>query len=49
MRVGINLKRFGKILLVFPFLFTPSTYSINTVLFKPIIGQIPIERVISTI
>lgn len=48
-RLSTNGKQCIKLLLALPLLFHPSASTIHTLLFKPIIGAIPIETVISTI
>lgn len=42
-------RKFVNILLTIPQLFTPSATVLHTILFKPIIGIVPIETIIETI
>ncbi|GJQ67322.1 hypothetical protein Trydic_g8222 [Trypoxylus dichotomus] len=48
-RYSMDRKRFRKILLTIPMLFIPTASQLYDLLFRPIIGQIPIERVVVTI
>ncbi|KAJ8979296.1 hypothetical protein NQ317_000507, partial [Molorchus minor] len=49
LHLGNNKRRFIKILLSMAWLNTPSSVILHSVLFKPIIGIVPIETVIATI
>ncbi|KAK9692708.1 hypothetical protein QE152_g34975 [Popillia japonica] len=48
-RYSLDRKRFRKILLAIPMLFMPTATQLHNLLFRPIIGQIPIEKVVVTI
>jgi hypothetical protein len=41
--------RFGRLLLALPVLSGPTAQALQTMLFRPIIGDVPVEHVIATI
>lgn len=48
-RTALDRRRFCSVLLALPVLFIPSAVVLHSLLFKPVIGNVPIETVISTI
>ncbi|KAJ3655036.1 hypothetical protein Zmor_014180 [Zophobas morio] len=48
-RSALDRRRFTDVLLALPVLFIPSAIVLHSLLFKPVIGSVPIETVISTI
>jgi hypothetical protein len=48
-RTALDRRRFANILLAMPVLFIPSAVVLHSLLFRPVIGSVPIETVISTI
>ncbi|RZC32742.1 nuclear receptor subfamily 2 group E member 1 [Asbolus verrucosus] len=48
-RTALDRRRFASIILAVPVLFVPSAIVLHSLLFKPVIGSVPIETVISTI
>lgn len=49
LRKTLDRRRFSSILLIIPLLFTPPAAVLHNILFKPVIGAVPIETVIATI